>query len=79
MNEWHQVEGDAQSVNGGIETGETPFDQNVEQETRTPADQEEDYDQNQHLDDLLAGLLGLAIASAALTRYVVLLEMFCSG
>lgn len=53
MNERHQIEENAQLVDGFVVTGQSPLDDGIQQQTRTPADEKQHHYHDQHFNNLL--------------------------
>lgn len=55
MDEWQQVEEDTHSVDAVVEDVQAALDDDLHNQAGTPAEEKQDYDQDEHLDDLLSG------------------------
>lgn len=55
VDKWEQVEDDAQCVGDVVELLKAALDHHLHRQSRSPADEEEQNDQDEHLDDLDGG------------------------
>lgn len=75
MNERQQVENDAQCVGDVVELLQAALDHHLHRESRSPADEEEQNDQNEHFDDLKKRD-SLVLATVILIQYLGILKKF---